>query len=92
MKRYYGMSERQFHLFFVRAERQKGVTGETLLQMLERRLDNVLFLAGILVFLVFRAATDWRRSIEDIAFIATGIPFYFFWMRKRKKNKSSLPP
>jgi small subunit ribosomal protein S4 len=46
MKRYYGMSEKQFHLFFVRAEAQKGVTGETLLQMLERRLDNVLFIAG----------------------------------------------
>jgi len=44
-----------------------------------------LFLAGILVFLAFRAATDWRRSIEDIAFIATGIPFYFFWQRKRKR-------
>lgn len=46
MKRYYGMSEKQFHLFFERAERQKGITGETLLSMLERRLDNVVFLAG----------------------------------------------
>jgi small subunit ribosomal protein S4 len=46
MKRYYGMSERQFHLFFERAERGKGVTGETLLQMLERRLDNVVFVTG----------------------------------------------
>jgi small subunit ribosomal protein S4 len=46
LKRYYGMSERQFRLFFERAERQKGITGETLLSMLERRLDNVVFLAG----------------------------------------------
>jgi small subunit ribosomal protein S4 len=46
MKRYYGMSERQFHIFFERAERQKGVTGETLLSMLERRLDNVVFITG----------------------------------------------
>lgn len=46
MKRYYGMSEKQFHLFFERAERQKGITGETLLSMLERRLDNVVFLSG----------------------------------------------
>lgn len=46
LKRYYGMSERQFLLFFKRAERKKGVTGETLLSMLERRLDNVLFLSG----------------------------------------------
>ena len=46
MKRFYGMSEKQFRLFFERAERQKGITGETLLQMLERRLDNVLFISG----------------------------------------------
>jgi small subunit ribosomal protein S4 len=46
MKRYYGMSEKQFHLFFTRAERQKGITGETLLSMLERRLDNVVFVSG----------------------------------------------
>ncbi len=46
-----------------------------------------IYLAGIVVFLVFRAATDWRRSLEDIAFIATGIPFYFFWARKREKGQ-----
>jgi small subunit ribosomal protein S4 len=46
LKRYYGMSERQFLLFFKRAERKKGVTGEILLNMLERRLDNVIFLIG----------------------------------------------
>jgi small subunit ribosomal protein S4 len=40
------MSEKQFRLFFERAERQKGITGETLLAMLERRLDNVVFLTG----------------------------------------------
>ena len=47
LKRYYSMSERQFRLFFQRAERKKGITGENLLQMLERRLDNVVFLSGI---------------------------------------------
>lgn len=46
LKRYYGMSERQFRLFFKRAEKQKGVTGENLLIMLERRLDNVVYLLG----------------------------------------------
>jgi small subunit ribosomal protein S4 len=40
------MSEKQFKLFFKRAERKKGITGETLLSMLERRLDNVVFLIG----------------------------------------------
>jgi small subunit ribosomal protein S4 len=46
IKRFYGMSEEQFHFFFERAERQKGVTGENLLSMLERRLDNVVALMG----------------------------------------------
>ncbi len=46
LKRYYGMTERQFRLFFTRAERKKGITGENLLSLLERRLDNVLYLAG----------------------------------------------
>lgn len=46
LKRYYGMTERQFRLFFKRAERKKGITGENLLTMLERRLDNVVFIIG----------------------------------------------
>lgn len=46
LKRYYSMSERQFQLFFQRAERKKGITGENLLTMLERRLDNVIFVVG----------------------------------------------
>jgi len=40
------MSEKQFRLFFEKAEQQKGVTGENLLILLERRLDNVLFMLG----------------------------------------------
>ncbi|MDD8031346.1 MAG: 30S ribosomal protein S4 [Acidobacteriota bacterium] len=47
LKRYYCMSEKQFRLFFNRAEKQKGVTGENLLIMLERRLDNVVYLMGL---------------------------------------------
>ncbi len=43
LKRIYGLLERQFHLFFVRAARQKGVTGENLIRMLECRLDNVVY-------------------------------------------------
>jgi small subunit ribosomal protein S4 len=45
VKRIYGILEKQFRGYFQKAERQKGVTGETLLQMLERRLDNVVFRA-----------------------------------------------
>ena len=45
-KRIYGLLEGQFRLYFERAERQKGVTGENLLRLLERRLDNVVFRLG----------------------------------------------
>jgi len=45
-KRLYGMMEGQFRLFFDRAAQEKGVVGETLLQKLERRLDNVTFRLG----------------------------------------------
>ncbi len=43
VKRYYGLLERQFMRYFHKAERMKGNTGETLLQLLERRLDNVVY-------------------------------------------------
>lgn len=46
LKRIYGMREGQFHLFFERATKGRGVTGEKLLQMLEMRLDNVIFRLG----------------------------------------------
>ena len=46
VKRIYGMLERQFRLYFERAVRMKGVTGENLLTLLERRLDNVVFRLG----------------------------------------------
>lgn len=43
MKRIYSVLEQQFRNFFKRAVRKKGVTGETLIQLLERRLDNVVY-------------------------------------------------
>ncbi len=43
VKRYYGIMEQQFMRYFNQAERLKGNTGETLLQLLERRLDNVVY-------------------------------------------------
>ena len=46
VKRMYGLSEKQFHLFFDRADRQKGITGTNLLALLERRLDNVIYRLG----------------------------------------------
>jgi small subunit ribosomal protein S4 len=45
-RRIYGLLERQFRHYFSKASEAKGVTGEVLLQMLERRLDNIVFRMG----------------------------------------------
>ena len=45
-KRTYGVLEKQFRHYFELAEREKGVTGENMLSLLERRLDNVVYRAG----------------------------------------------
>jgi small subunit ribosomal protein S4 len=45
-KRIYGVLDRQFRRFYTMAARQKGSTGDNLMTFLERRLDNVVFLAG----------------------------------------------
>jgi small subunit ribosomal protein S4 len=46
LRRIYGLLEGQFHTTFVEANRRKGITGETLLQLLELRLDNVVYSLG----------------------------------------------
>jgi small subunit ribosomal protein S4 len=46
VKHFYGVLERQFRTYFARAERGKGNTGETLMSLLERRLDNVVHRLG----------------------------------------------
>jgi small subunit ribosomal protein S4 len=47
VKRIYGVLERQFRKYFKIASKTKGVTGKVLLQLLERRLDNVVFRMGL---------------------------------------------
>ena len=47
LRRQYGMGELQFHRFFEEALRREGVTGENLLQLLELRLDNIVYRLGI---------------------------------------------
>jgi small subunit ribosomal protein S4 len=46
-KRYYGVLERQFRNYYKKAVQRKGITGEILLQLLETRLDNILYLCGM---------------------------------------------
>jgi small subunit ribosomal protein S4 len=45
-RRYYGILEKQFRLYYEKASRQTGITGEALLRMLELRLDNVVYRLG----------------------------------------------
>ncbi len=63
VKRYYGMNEKQFRLFFERANRMPGVTGENLLQLLERRLDNVIYRMG------FAASRAQARQLVKHGFV-----------------------
>ena len=47
VKRMYGILEKQFHKYYEEASRKKGVTGEIMLSLIERRLDNVVYRMGI---------------------------------------------
>jgi small subunit ribosomal protein S4 len=57
VKRVYGVWERQFRRYFGIAQKTKGVTGQMLLEMLERRLDNVLYRMG------FATSRDEARQL-----------------------------
>ncbi|MCF8259529.1 MAG: 30S ribosomal protein S4 [Melioribacteraceae bacterium] len=76
VKRIYGILESQFSGYFSRANSQKGVTGENLIKLLERRLDNVVYRLG---FASSRKAA--RQLITHRHFLVNGkivnIPSYF---------------
>ena len=67
MKRMYGVSEKQFRNYFAKAERSKGVTGDVLCHLLERRLDNTVFRAG---FALTRAQA--RQMVTHGMFMVNG--------------------
>src|SRR5262245_34612092 len=75
VKRTYGVLENQFRRYFEAADRQKGITGELLLQFLERRLDNVVYRLG---FATSRAQA--RQLVRHGHFLVNGkkvdIPSY----------------
>lgn len=75
MKYIYGVLERQFRLYFAKASRMKGVTGDNLVKMLESRLDNVVYRAG---FAVTRPAA--RQLVSHCHLLVNGkkvnIPSY----------------
>ena len=75
VKRMYGLSEKQFRLFFKRADNQKGITGTNLLVMLERRLDNVVYRMGFV-----NSRVQGRHFVKHSHFLVNGkkvnIPSY----------------
>jgi small subunit ribosomal protein S4 len=75
VKRIYGVLENQFRRYFEAADRQRGITGETLLQLLERRLDNAVYRLG---FATSRAQA--RQLVRHGHFLINGkkvdIPSY----------------
>lgn len=75
IRRYYGVLEKQFRLYYQRADRLKGSTGENLLKLLEARLDNVVYRMG---FASTRA--EARQIVNHKAILVNGkvvnIPSY----------------
>jgi len=75
IKRMYGLSEKQFHIFFKRAEKKKGVTGTNLLTLLECRLDNVIYRLGFA-----NSRAQGRHFVNHCHFLVNGrkvnIPSY----------------
>jgi small subunit ribosomal protein S4 len=75
VKRIYGLSEKQFRLFFERADKMKGITGTNLLVLLERRLDNVVYRMGFV-----NSRTQGRHFVRHNHFLVNGkrvnIPSY----------------
>jgi len=76
VRRMYGMLEGPFHKYFVQADRAKGVTGENLLMLLERRLDNVIYRLGF-----SSSRNQARQMVRHNHFLVNGksvnIPSFF---------------
>ena len=66
-KRYYGIPERQFRNYFKAADAKEGMTGENLLTLIERRLDNVVFCMGM-----GESRRDARQLVTHGHFLVNG--------------------
>nr|MBN2276323.1 30S ribosomal protein S4 [candidate division Zixibacteria bacterium] len=95
VRRIYGILEKQFRNYFAEADRRKGVTGETLLQLLETRLDNIVYRLG---FAPSRKAA--RQLVRHRHFLVNGrivdIPSFqvkphdVIKVKDRSKNMDSI--
>ena len=75
LRRIYGVLEKQFRSYYAEADRRKGVTGENLLQILESRLDNVVYKMGL-----GASRTEARQIVRHNSILVNGkrvnIPSY----------------
>ncbi len=93
IKRYYGVLEKQFHRYYEEADRRKGSTGDNLLQLLESRLDNVVYRMGFA-----STRTEARQLVSHKAVLvndkAVNIPSYLVKpddvIAIREKSKKQL--
>ena len=91
VKRIYGVQEGQFRSYYEKADRMKGITGENMLSLLERRLDNVVYRMGIGV-----SRAQARQLVNHGHFLVNGrkvnIPSYIIKVGDTvtvKESKSS---
>ena len=90
VKRIYGVLEKQFRLYFEKAERMKGITGDNLLLLLERRMDNMVFRLGFA-----SSRSEARQLVRHGHFLVNGrrvnIPSYLISQEEtievREKSK-----
>ncbi len=68
-KRIYGVLEKQFREYYEKADKMKGITGENMLSLLERRLDNVVYRMGIAV-----SRAQARQLVTHAHFTVNGRP------------------
>ena len=95
VKRIYGVLERQFRNYFKKAERKKGITGQNLLILLERRLDNAVYRLGFA-----NSRNEARQLVRHSHFFVNGkrvnIPSYpikpgdAIQLRDKSKNISGI--
>lgn len=69
VRRIYGIAEQQFRGYYFRAARMRGITGENLLQLLERRLDNVVYRLGFA-----SSRNEARQLVLHRHFLINGAP------------------
>lgn len=92
-RRFYGIQEGQFHKYFLMADRQEGMTGENLLRLCERRLDNVVYSLGW-----SNSRAEARQLVNHGHFIVNGrkvdIPSYLIKVGDeisiREKSRDSV--